>query len=60
MENNNKNRIFWDEILEIIPCGVSLRTFFPERGKEADKAERSLEKRDFRPSSWEKDKKGTN
>jgi hypothetical protein len=36
MENKNKSRIFYEEILEIIPCGVSLRTFLmkgPEKGE---------------------------
>lgn len=34
MGNYSKNRIFWEEILEIIPCGVSLRTFSAKSKRE--------------------------
>lgn len=40
MENSiKKKRFFWEEILEMIPCGVSLRTFSPEQ-KEKTEIER--------------------
>ena len=37
MENLKKTRIFWEEILEIIPCGVSLRTISTKHRKESEK-----------------------
>jgi hypothetical protein len=41
MEKSIKSRFFWEEILEIIPFGVSLRTF-SEKPSENIEIERAL------------------
>ena len=56
MGNYSKNSFFWDEILEIIPCGVSLRTFSAKSKQEDRSSLKNPESRSFSKKKHSQDK----